>query len=317
MRVSISAKNFAVMLTAGGLLALPVAARAQCAPPVQPGPALHDSLVVSTAWLGQHLHDPDVVVVHVDHMEDTYTAGHIPGARHADAMDFAVGDHDLPPAAVLDSLAETLGISNTSRVVLYGDPWATGWMYLVMDLLGMGERTALLDGGFPQWHAEHRPVATERPPVARGHLAPDVPRGIVVDASWLHDRLENDRLAVVDARSPEEYAGTAHESLPRTGHIPGARLLTWSTTFTDPDGAEHGRASRLLSPTRLRALLAAAGVRTSDVPVTYCTVGLRAAHLYFVLRYLGYRPKFYDGSMSDWSRRSELPLVTGTARGTP
>jgi 3-mercaptopyruvate sulfurtransferase SseA len=39
--------------------------------------------------------------------------------------------------------------------------------------------------------------------------------------------------------------------------------------------------------------------------------------MYFVLRYLGYDPKFYDGSMTNWSRRSEPPVLTGSARGTP
>ncbi len=35
-----------------------------------------------------------------------------------------------------------------------------------------------------------------------------------------------------------------------------------------------------------------------------------------MLRYLGYDPKFYDGSFNDWTRRG-YPTTTGTARGTP
>jgi thiosulfate/3-mercaptopyruvate sulfurtransferase len=62
----------------------------------------------------------------------------------------------------------------------------------------------------------------------------------------------------------------------------------------------------------LRRLFSDAGFKDGRDLVTYCTVGLRAAHLYFIARYLGWRPRLYDGSMSEWSRRSELPMVTGT-----
>ncbi len=44
---------------------------------------------------------------------------------------------------------------------------------------------------------------------------------------------------------------------------------------------------------------------------------MRASHMYYLLRYLGYDPKFYDGSITDWNRHPGFPLVTGTARGTP
>jgi 3-mercaptopyruvate sulfurtransferase SseA len=43
--------------------------------------------------------------------------------------------------------------------------------------------------------------------------------------------------------------------------------------------------------------------------VAYCTVGMRASHLYFVARLLGFQPKLYVGSMADWSPRERLPVV--------
>ena len=49
----------------------------------QPGLAPGDSIVVTHAWLVQHLHDPDLVILHVG-VKATYDGGHIPGARFVD-----------------------------------------------------------------------------------------------------------------------------------------------------------------------------------------------------------------------------------------
>jgi len=314
MSMSVRAKIFtalAITLAAG---AAPM--RAQCGPPEEGVPAVRDSMLVSTAWLAAHLRDPGLVVVGVQHM-----GGHddqIPGARTADAMAFTVGNFDLAPVPVLDSLIEALGISNTSRVVLYGDPWVTGFIYVALDYLGHGDRTAILDGGLEQWKAEGRPVAAPAARPARAVFTPHLRSDVVVDAAWLRSHLRDRSLALLDVRTNEEYTGSrgAHGG-ERAGHIPGARLVPWLQTFERPSLAQDSKGSRLLAPAQLRALFRTGGVMPGMQPVTYCTVGMRASHMYFVLRYLGYDPKFYDGSIMDWSQRSELPMTTGPNRGTP
>jgi len=47
--------------------------------------------------------------------------------------------------------------------------------------------------------------------------------------------------------------------------------------------------------------------------VSYCHIGQRATVLYFAAKMLGYDAKMYDGSWEDWSRRMDLPIVTGEA----
>ena len=317
MRMHVHAKIFAVV--AGLLPPGAAAARAQCGPPDEGVPAVRESLLVSTAWLAAHLRDPDLVIVSVEHMSGMHAAQEqVPGARTVDVMTFTVGSFDLAPVPVLDSLIEALGISNTSRVVLYGDPWVTGFIYVALDYLGHGDRTALLDGGLEQWRAEGRPVAAPVARHARAQFTPHLRPGIVVDATWLRDHLRDRNLALLDVRTSDEYLGqgTDHGTR-RVGHIPGARLVPWLQTFERPANAQDSRASRLLSPGELRTLFRRGGVTPGTQPVTYCTVGMRASHMYFVLRYLGYDPKFYDGSLTDWSQRSELPLITGSARGAP
>ena len=168
----------------------------------------------------------------------------------------------------------------------------------------------MLDGGLPGWKALGNAVSTEVPVVTPGAIEPKPRTDLVVDAGWIQQHLDDPNVALIDGRSPEEYAGTIEvERLPRYGHIPGAKNLPWDRTYSDAAGALNGVPSALVDAKRLGELLTAAGVAKNKQIVTYCTVGLRASHLYFVARMMGYRPKIYDGSMRDWSPRSELPLV--------
>lgn len=245
MRVPVSAKNFAVLAAA---LVWAAPATAQCGPPDEGVPAVRDSLLVTTGWLAAHRGDSNLVILHVDHMTDGYSRAHIPGARHVDAMAFTVGDFDLPPLATIDSLAESLGITPTSRVVIYGDPWVTGIVFVALDQLGHGNRTAMLDGGLEQWRADGRPVTTQPAVATRARYTPRPQPGVVVDAPWVRAHLADDHVAVLDVRTAEEYAGAPGRDASHGGHLPGARLLSWSQVFERPVEAEQSRASRFKSP---------------------------------------------------------------------
>src|SRR5437763_1263139 len=88
-------------------------------------PALRSDMLVSTTWLAQHLNDPKVVVLQVSRDRTAYDAGHIPGARFLALTDIVVTRdgilNELPPAATLKSVFERAGVSDDSRVILYGD----------------------------------------------------------------------------------------------------------------------------------------------------------------------------------------------------
>ena len=91
------------------------------APSLAQGATL-ESPVVSTQWLADHLNDPNLVVIHLAGMRRDYTNGHIPGARFLWFNDVAPSNPDLntelPTVAKLDSLFESLGVSDNSRVVI-------------------------------------------------------------------------------------------------------------------------------------------------------------------------------------------------------
>jgi thiosulfate/3-mercaptopyruvate sulfurtransferase len=277
-----------------------------------------DSLLVSPEWLTAHLTDPDLVLLEVSMDRADYDRGHIPGARwlnpHLLIAESPPGV-ELPPVARIDSVLASLGVTERSRIVYYGDTWMSPRVFLALDYVGLGDRTALLDGGLPAWREEKRPLTTLVPTWSPGRLSSYAHREILADAAWLRAHLDDQDVALVDGRSAGEYAGTDHsERLPRFGHIPGAANLAWEKTFTREAQALDGTPSRLKPSEELRQLLVSSGVREGSTVVTYCTVGYRASHLYFVARYLGLHPKVYDGSMSEWSRTPDLPMVEGGAR---
>jgi thiosulfate/3-mercaptopyruvate sulfurtransferase len=79
------------------------------------------TMLVSTAWLADHLKDPNLVLLHVGTPEGY--AQHIPGARFVRTADIAVSSDaatlELPTPEDLHARLEAIGISDDSRIVVY------------------------------------------------------------------------------------------------------------------------------------------------------------------------------------------------------
>src|SRR5690606_7280163 len=138
---------------------------------------------------------------------------HIPGARFLPLGAIVVErdgvPNELPEPATLDSVFESLGVTDDSRVVLYGEPLMAARAWFTLDYLGQGDRAAVLDGGLPAWRAAGQPVAKDAPAAAMpaGRFTPRVRPELVVDAAWVAARLEAPGVVILDARPAEEYSG--------------------------------------------------------------------------------------------------------------
>ena len=295
----------------GGAATLLLAA---CAPSISEAgdgpsaaPGVRSEMLASADWLAERLQDPGIVVLHVGSDQAEYGRGHLPGARFVPVSAILAerdgSINELPPVEQLDSVLESVGVSDGTRVVVYGAPLAAARAFFTLDYLGHGDRTALLDGGLEGWRAAGRPVSTDVPRVVRGAFTPRPGVGRVVDAEWVRRRLREPDVAFVDARPDAQFTGAeAGDGVPRAGHIPGAGSLFWERLL---HSTQH---PALRDPESLRAMFRAAGVEPGDTVVTYCRSGMQASYAYFVARYLGYETKMYDGSFMDWSRRAELPV---------
>jgi len=294
---------------------IPIAALALAvAVPAAAGPATRDSMVVTTAWVAAHLKDPSLVLLQAGDRKD-YDAAHLPGARlvSLDMIADSGGSKglmlELPPVAALVDLFESLGISDSSRIVVCFSAdrvTAAARVYFTLDYLGLGDRTSLLDGGLRAWQSEKRVVTSETPAPSRGHLIahprPEVLAGLDFVRAHLHDA----NVALVDSRLPQFYEGREAGMMPRAGRIPGSRNIPYDVLVAGD--------SKLKDETTLRRLFTAAGAAEDRAVVTYCHIGQQASLDYFVAKYLGYVVRLYDGSFQEWSRLGDLPVETGPAR---
>jgi thiosulfate/3-mercaptopyruvate sulfurtransferase len=268
-------------------------------------------VLVTTDWLTEHLNDGNVVVAEVDENPDLYEEGHVPGAIKLHWRDDLQDPlkRDLVEKEAFERLMGERGISNDATLVLYGDKnnWFAAYAYWYLKIYGH-EDVRILDGGRQKWIDESRELTTESPNVSpTSYAARERDERIRARRDAVLSSLGRD--ALVDVRSPQEYAGDLvappgyeQEGAQRAGHIPTAASIPWATAVRD-DGT-------FKPADELRELYTGKGV-TPDRPVTaYCRIGERSAHTWFVLReLLGYEDvKNYDGSWTEWGNLVDVPI---------
>lgn len=265
-------------------------------------------MLVSTEWLQQRLQDADLVILCVSAKQELCSGEHIPGARWIPFNELVVTrdgiPNELPSPEQLQKLFEKAGVSNSSRVVLYGDRsgLSAARAYFTLDYLGMGDRVALLDGGFERWRAEKRPISTEQTRAEAGKLSLHINNSILITRPEMEKVVNDRRATLIDARPPLEFSGEKlSEEVSRAGHIPGARSVFWMGTL------ESATNPVLLPAARLRAIFEQAGAVPGRRVITYCRTGMQSSFDYFVAKYLGYDTAMYDGSFVEWSRY-DLPV---------
>jgi len=110
-------------------------------------------------------------------------------------------------------------------------------------------------------------------------------------------------------RSPAEYTGQIlappeypNEGAQRGGHIPGAINIPWGMAVNE-DGT-------FKSADELYKLYTSKGITPDKKIVTYCRIGERSSHTWFVLTHLlGFKNVVnYDGSWSEWGNGVRNPV---------
>ena len=268
-------------------------------------------VLVTTDWLTEHLNDENVVVAEVDENPDLYDEGHVPGAIKLHWRDDLRDpiERDLVEKDAFEKLMSERGISNDATLVLYGDKnnWFAAYAYWYLKIYGHKD-VRVLDGGRQKWIDEGRELTADAPSVsAVNSSARDRDETIRARRDAVLKSLGND--ALVDVRSPQEYAGDLvappgyeQEGAQRGGHIPTAQSIPWATAVRD-DGT-------FKSADELRELYTGKGVTPDRAVTAYCRIGERSAHTWFVLReLLGYEDvKNYDGSWTEWGNLVDVPI---------
>jgi thiosulfate/3-mercaptopyruvate sulfurtransferase len=252
--------------------------------------------------LEQRLPDPDVRILDARTRAD-YDKGHIPGAVWVDvkaAESMAAKPGALTDRARWEKWIAPLGIGPNSHVLVYDanrqrDAARVWWL---LGYLGV-KQVGLLNGIFPLWASEKRPVSTEVSAVRPEPFPVNFQKARHATRDDVASALDTKSAVIVDARSEAEYRGEEKRAK-RAGHIPTACSLEW-TNFVTPDG-------RFLDDKALRAKIEKAGVKSGASIITHCQSGGRSSVQAFVLERLGFKTKNYYLGWSDWGNAEDTPV---------
>lgn len=246
---------------------------------------------------------------------ENYDARHLEGAYFVDINTQLAdiksnpadgGRHPLPPLERFCETLAKLGISLSSRIVIYDDKSganAAARFWWMLKAVGH-ERVQVIDGGLQSARKAGFPTSEkiENAPKVTEHryekwLLP------TVDLSTIDEVFENNNFLIIDVRETPRFNGETEPFDKVAGHIPNARNIPFAENL-DAEGC-------FLSPEILREKYQKELENFADENIiVHCGSGVTACHTLLALDYAGFEiPKLYVGSWSEWSS-NDRPIAT-------
>ena len=264
--------------------------------------------LVSTDWLADNLHSPDIRVLDGSWYLPTanrdcrteFNSCHIPGARFFDIDEIADHDSDLPhmapPPEVFVSHVRSMGIGNGHQVVVYDTSGLLSaarvwWLFRLMG----HDHIAVLDGGLKKWCYENKPVDDLVSSLQDRHFYARRQSHLVCGLAEIQLASSKGSTAIIDARSRGRFDGIDPEPRPglQSGHIPNSINIPFEMVLQEDD--------TLRPKSELVEIFTQQGLNLNEPVITTCGSGVTAAILSLALEHVGHRyHSLYDGSWAEW-----------------
>ena len=239
---------------------------------------------------------------------EDFGRGHIPGAQFVDVVT-ELSDPTNPVPCMAPSAAQfaaamsRMGVSDSSRVVLYSAQnayWAARVWWLLR-LFGF-DNAALLDGGWQKWQREGRPVETgSASPRHTARFIIRAQRELIATKAEVLAAIGDPSVCTLNALPADQHVFTSGIHYGRPGHIAGS-LNVPAEDLLNPISNEF------LPLDRLRQRFESVGAFGKRV-ITYCGAGSAASADAMVLMMLGHTDvRLYDGSLCEWAADPSLPM---------
>lgn len=238
-----------------------------------------------------------------------YEAGHIKDAHFLDVKRDLAGEvqehggrSPLPALDLLREKLENIGISNNKTVVAYDEAKLAGaerfwWM---LKYLGH-DKVYILNGGIDAWVNAGYPLVKDIPSVHRGDFDININEDILTDIFEVKNSMGKEELIIIDSRAPERYRGEVEPIDKKAGHIPGARNYHWRDVLNEKgEFKSKDQLEKHFEP-----------LRGYKEIILQCGSGIDACGNFAALDELGFKPKLYLGSWSDWVSYEDSPVATG------
>jgi thiosulfate/3-mercaptopyruvate sulfurtransferase len=271
---------------------------------------------VTPEWLYEHLEDDDLIIVDCradlfdkEYGRRVYEDGHIKGAFFLDVKkDLAEdpkkhgGRSPLPELEVLKKKLESIGMSNNKTIIAYDEAQLAGaerfwWM---LKYIGH-EKIHILNGGIKSWLEEGYCLTKEIPVTKNENFDIHTNEYIRTDVNYVKAIIKNENKIIVDSRAPERYRGEIEPIDPKAGHIPGAKNYHWKDVLDEK--------GRFKSKEELKALFK--DLSKYEEIILQCGSGIDACGNFVAMDEIGFKPKLYVGSWSDWVSYEDNPVATG------
>lgn len=260
--------------------------------------------VVSALWLYNNLQDSDLIVLDASPKtaDPNFDYTGIAGFRHFDLKnEFSDTSSELPntlpsPEQFQNS-CKNLGISNSSKIVIYDNVGIylsprVWWMFKIMG----HQNVAVLNGGLPEWRRlGYKTVHFEDNIIIPGDFEAKFKSEMVKDYSFVSSNVALQESVVIDARSAGRFEGKTpepREGLP-SGHIPRSLNLPYTQVLEGGKFKSHENLSEIFN-----------NLITDEKPLIFsCGSGVTACIILLASEFVLKNDKsVYDGSWTEWAQ---------------